>query len=192
MAPSKRYVSLEDAVKTVLPQFGYQIHLGSGEVEKAIVSKAQIRQFLNGLYGGQGPNGEIAFSAEKGVIFDSLSKLGPSPLLSEREMDYYVDEYANHGMHGTLNWYRTRELNYKEELTLERSTVDVPVLFVQALNDGVLTPELSRGMEQYLSKLTRREVAAGHWALWQTPDQVNGMIRAWLEDIAFGSAKSSL
>jgi len=91
-----------------------------------------------------------------------------------------------------VNWYRTRELNYKEELTLEKTTIDVPVLFVQALNDTVLTPELSRGMEQYFPKLTRREVAAGHWALWQAPDQVNGMIREWLEDVALGHTKSSL
>ncbi|MCJ1395535.1 hypothetical protein MMC18_008421 [Xylographa bjoerkii] len=192
MAPTKRFLSLEDTVRTVLPQFGYQIHLGSGEVEKAIVSKEQIRQFLSALYGGQGPNGEIAFNPEKGITFEYLLKMGPSPLLTETEMDYYVDEYANHGMHGTLNWYRTRELNYREELTLEKSIIDVPVLFVQALNDGVLTPDLARGMEQYFPKLTRREVMAGHWALWQAPVQVNGMIREWLEDVAFNHAKSSL
>ena len=84
MAPTKHFVSLEDAVRTVLPQFGYQIHLASGEVEKVIVSKEQIRQFLNALYGGHGPNGEILFSPEKGIIFENLPKIGPSPLLTER------------------------------------------------------------------------------------------------------------
>ncbi|MCJ1385733.1 hypothetical protein MMC17_008856 [Xylographa soralifera] len=192
IAPTKHFVSLEDAVKTVLPQFGYQIHLASGEVEKAIVSKEQIRQFLNARYGGQGPNGEVLFSPEKGVIFENLSEIGPSPLLTGREIDYYVNEYTNHGLHGTLNWYRTRELNFQEELTLEKSIIDIPVLFVQALHDSVLTPNLSRGMEQYFPKLTRREVATGHWALWQAPAQVNGMIREWLEDVGFGHAKSSL
>ncbi|MCJ1438625.1 hypothetical protein MMC27_008015 [Xylographa pallens] len=192
MAPTKHFVSLEDAVRTVLPQFGYQIHLASGEVEKVIVSKEQIRQFLNALYGGHGPNGEILFSPEKGVIFENLSKIGASPLLSEREMDYYVNEYTNHGLHSTLNWYRTRDLNYEEELGLEKSRIDVPVLFVQALNDTVLTPDLARGMEQHFAQLTRREVTAGHWALWQAPEQVNGMIREWLEVVAIGHAKSSL
>ncbi|MCJ1417469.1 hypothetical protein MMC32_003813 [Xylographa parallela] len=179
MAPTKHFVSLEDAVRTVLPQFGYQIHLASGEVEKVIVSKEQIRQFLNALYGGHGPNGEILFSPEKGIIFENLPKIGPSPLLTEREMDYYVDEYTNHGLHSTLNW-------------LEKSRIEVPVLFVQALNDTVLTPDLAKGMEQHFPQLTRREVQAGHWALWQAPDQVNGMIREWMEAVVIGHAKSSL
>ncbi|MCJ1291739.1 hypothetical protein MMC34_003284 [Xylographa carneopallida] len=192
MAPTTHFVSLEDAVRTTLPQFGYQIHLASGEVEKVIVSREQIRQFLNGMYGGHGPNGEILFNPKKGVIPENLPNIGPSPLLTKGEMDYYVNEYTNHGLGSTLNWYRTRELNYQEELTLEKSIIDVPVLFVQALNDNVLTPDLARGMEQYFPKLTRGEVKAGHWALWQAPDQVNRMIREWLEHVAFGHAKSSL
>ena len=39
-------------------------------------------------------------------------------------------------------------------------------------------------MGKYIPKLTRREVDAGHWALWQRPDEVNAHIKAWLQDIA--------
>ena len=63
---------------------------------------------------------------------------------------------------------------------------------MQALQDAVLTPDLARGMEQYFPKLTRREVATGHWALWEAPEEVNGMIRDWLDIVAFEPAKSSL
>ena len=77
-------MSLEDMVKTVLPNFGYQLQLASGEVEKAIVSKEQIRQFLNGMYGGKGPNGEVAMKVREGVQLQDLAKLGLSPLVNSK------------------------------------------------------------------------------------------------------------
>ena len=83
-APSKQFIPLEDMVKTVLPNFGYQLQLASGEIEKAIVSKEQIRQFLNGLYGGKGPNGEIGVNVREGVQIENLPKLDPTPLLSPK------------------------------------------------------------------------------------------------------------
>ena len=89
-APSKHYVSLEDAVNTMLPQFNYQIHLSSGEVEKVVMSKEDIRRFLGALYGGRGLNGEVAFSPEKGVIFDNLPKIGSSPFLTEKVSYTYL------------------------------------------------------------------------------------------------------
>ena len=64
---------------------------------------------------------------------------------------------------------------------LEKKTIDVPVLFVQATNDLALPPSLSEGMERFIPHLTRKEVEAGHWALWQKPAEVNGMLGEWLE-----------
>lgn len=65
-----------------MPQFGYQLHLASGEVEKSVNSDETIRQFLKGLYGGRGPNGEEAFDPMKGVLVENLPKIGESKILS--------------------------------------------------------------------------------------------------------------
>jgi len=67
-----------------VPQFGYQLHLASGEVEKHINSKESIRQFLHGMYGARGPKGETTFIPEKGVIFENLPKTGKSRLMSDK------------------------------------------------------------------------------------------------------------
>lgn len=64
---------------------------------------------------------------------------------------------------------------------LEKKTIDVPVLFILATNDLALPPSLSEGMEHFIPHLTRKEVEAGHWALWQKPAEVNGMLGEWLE-----------
>lgn len=88
-------------IKTKLPNFGYQVQLRSGEVEKRVQSKEQIRQLLSGIYGSTGPNGEAGFSIREGVLFDNLPKLGKPDLLSDEMMDYYVEAYAKNGIHGT-------------------------------------------------------------------------------------------
>lgn len=80
--PNKDYASLEDIVKGPLPQFAYQIHLASGEVEKSVKDEQSIRQFLKGMYGGRGPNGEVPFDPHKGVIAENLPVIGESRLLS--------------------------------------------------------------------------------------------------------------
>ena len=44
-------------------------------------------------------------------------------------------------------------------------------------------PSLSEGMERFVPHLTRREVEASHWALWQKPGEINGMVGEWLERV---------
>lgn len=51
---------------------------------------------------------------------------------------------------------------------------------------------MSAGMERHIPRLTRREVPAGHWALWQTAAQVNGHLREWFETVVFGGGASRL
>jgi len=84
-APTKeKFVTLQDAVKYRIPEFGYQLQLSSGEVEKVIESREEIREFLNAMYGGKGPNGEVGFNPRTGIIFDNLPKLAANPLLSAK------------------------------------------------------------------------------------------------------------
>ena len=75
---------MEELVRTRFHNFGYQLQLSSGIVERAITNKEQIRQFLTALYGGHGPHGERGFDTVHGVKFENLPKLGASPLLSQQ------------------------------------------------------------------------------------------------------------
>lgn len=71
-----------------------------------------------------------------------------------------------------MNWEEEQEL-------LDKKTITQPILFIQGMLDMVLTPELSKGMENFIPQLTRGEVATGHWAMIQKPDEVNQIIRQW-------------
>ncbi|KAF3051171.1 hypothetical protein E8E11_010797 [Didymella keratinophila] len=192
-APHKEYFSTEQLVKGPLPQFAYQLHLASGEVEKSVNDEATIRQFLKGTYGAKGPNGELVFDPEKGIIKENLSKIGESRILNGEVLDYYVTQYSRHGIHPTLNWYRQRLTNWEEDQALlSKKSIHQPVLFIQATYDSVLKPEMSKSMDNLIPKLTRGEVRATHWALTQKPEEVNQLIRQWLGKEGLVKARSAL
>ncbi len=82
-APHREFISLEQVIER-MPQFGYQAHLASPEVEGTIKTKEQIRQFLNGIYGARGPNREVLMDPTRGILFENLPLVGKTKLLSDR------------------------------------------------------------------------------------------------------------
>ncbi|KAJ5468978.1 hypothetical protein N7475_006730 [Penicillium sp. IBT 31633x] len=190
--PMAENISLEDLVRTVAPHFAYQLHFASGELEKVIRSKAEIRQFLLALYGGRTEAGESGFDANKGVLVDKLGGLKLSRLLSEEELEFYSNEFARSGVHGPLNWYRTRDVNYEEELAILDRKIQVPTLFIQALRDQALPPHLGKSMAKHIPRLTVKQVNTSHWALWEKPEEVNEILGTWLKDQGFSDRAGKL
>ncbi|TVY28490.1 Bifunctional epoxide hydrolase [Lachnellula hyalina] len=189
--PRKEYFPI-----SALPNFKYQVQLASGEVEKHIVGEEKLGQLLNGMYGGRTPSGETTFDVAVGVVYDNLPEVGPSPLLSKEEIDFYVKRYAIHGIHGPLNWYRTSELNFNDEIELAEKSVEdlkfqMPALFIGGTKDQALPPSLAAGMEKSFRSLTKGEVNASHWALWEKPAEVNQYLKEFLFG-QVGLAKASL
>ena len=113
---------------------------------------------------------------------------------TNQELDFYVKEFAKNGLNGPCSWYRTRKINWEDDLSLPKDTkkqIKQPTLYILATKDNVLTREMSRGMERAIPNLTRGEVPAGHWALWQTPTQVNAILKDWIQGVVL-AGKSKL
>lgn len=198
-APNAQWIPLEDYIAAgKLTNFRYQLQLAGPDVEREINSQEKVRQFLNGMFGGRGKNGEVVFSTEKGVLFENLAGLGPSPLLSKEEVDHYAERYMLQKgpgpMKGPLNWYRTRKINYEEELELAKTfkRIDPPALFIAATKDMALPPSMAVGMENWFADLTKGEVDTSHWALAEAGDDVNKLIGEWLSKVLNGAVKASL
>lgn len=87
-----------------------------------------------------------------------------------------------------MNWYRTREINHNEELELaiRNQRITVPVLFIQALKDPALPPHLGKSMARTIPRLSLKQVNTSHWALWEKPEEVNGIIGQWVKEVVFG------
>jgi soluble epoxide hydrolase / lipid-phosphate phosphatase len=89
MPVSNEYVSTEKLVQGPLPQFGYQLQLGSDDqkVERVVKDEATMRKFLTGIYGGKLSSKEQFMTPEKGVNLEALANekdvIAMTPLLNE-------------------------------------------------------------------------------------------------------------
>ncbi|RFU79055.1 epoxide hydrolase [Trichoderma arundinaceum] len=192
--------SLEDIIAAGgLPNFKYQLQLKGPDVQAHVQGKDKLRKFFKALYGGRGPNDEPGFNTSQGLIFDNLDKLGAPLLLDADELEYYVEQYSlqkTPELRGPLNWYRTREINAKDEIPRAKNgpplKFEMPALFIAASKDAALPPSMAKGMDAAYTDLTRAEVNASHWALTQASDEVNSQIGKWLNKALNGAIKAAL
>ncbi|KAM0347167.1 hypothetical protein ACHAPU_005108 [Fusarium lateritium] len=196
LPPRETFISLEALIESGhLLNFRYQLQLKGPDVESRLQGEEKIRQFLNALYGGRTPDGHPGFSTEDGVYFDKLAELSHSRLISEEELDFYAQQYALQKapeLRGPLNYYRTAELNYRSDLELAKKgyKFEMPALFISATDDAALPPAMSQGMDSSFANLTREEVKATHWALWQASEAVNQHVTKWVDGVLGGALKS--
>lgn len=196
--PNTQLVPFEILIQRV-PTFKYQAQLASPFAEGVVdKSTENLRYFINGVYGGTGPNGERIFDAAVGILEENLDKVGPAKLMAPEMVDYYVREYSRNGMHGPTNWYRTRDLNFEEEKPLAAIEggwkFQVPAMVVMGEKDVALPPSLADGMEKWFEKGLKKEVAmgVGHWAMWQDPETINKHIGEFLGSVLGEKVKGKL
>jgi len=60
---------------------------------------------------------------------------------------------------------------------------------ITATYDDAVKPAYAARMHRDVEFLTMREVPAGHWALWEAAGEVNALVKEWVEEVVFGSAK---
>ncbi|EOD52658.1 putative epoxide hydrolase protein [Neofusicoccum parvum UCRNP2] len=185
--PSSTYFSVEQQVAGPLPQFKYQLNLASGKPEEGVKTKEDFKKLLVFITGGKGPNGELLFNPFDGIVLENLGKVPRGPLMSEEELDYYAEQYARNGLHGPCNWYRTRRVNFDEELDkFGEGIINQPVLYIATAKDVILKPEMSAGMEKLIPNLSRASVETNHFGQWEKPAEINDIIKSWSEAVVFG------
>lgn len=119
--------------------------------------------------------------------FPELAKAdshAPTTMISPEELEVYVSQYTETGLQSSTNWYRTRKLNYDNEMADfadSDGTLNMPVLFIATNLDPVLRPEMSKGMEAVIPKLMRKSVNTGHWGLIEADEEVNAYMAEFLQ-----------
>lgn len=101
-------------------------------------------------------------------------------LLNEAELDYYADAFSRSGLTGPINWYRNWTHNW-EQLRGVNQQIDIPTLFIGAMNDVLIGLQHIEGMKPLVSDLTVHVLdGCGHWTQQEKPDEVNELILNWL------------
>ncbi|KIW85152.1 hypothetical protein Z517_00542 [Fonsecaea pedrosoi CBS 271.37] len=200
--PSSRFEPLTNIIRNHMPHMMYQRQMASGVVEDRVQSRAEIRMFLNAVFGtlntarADRPTG---FDVHSGIDLDMVlsGSVPANDLLSSDELDFYAAEFHRNGLTGPVNWYRTREVNWADEYAYFFHNGNIPrpsnlrfgpeheVLYVRATRDPAITGGMVSRMLPKVDKLTHREIEAGHWVLWQSPAEVNRVLEQWLEEKVF-------
>ncbi|WP_271408790.1 alpha/beta fold hydrolase [Pseudomonas sp. Q1-7] len=92
---------------------------------------------------------------------------------------------ASDGCHG-VKLYRA---NFITSLLRPRQRpTQVPVQLIVPTRDRFVKPQLFQQLDQWVPRLWRREVAAGHWQLLAEPDRLAAWIREFVEHLEDGGA----
>lgn len=101
-------------------------------------------------------------------------------VMSEADLKTYARHYSQSGFHGGLNLYRNTTANWEQEQGMS-SKITQPVLMISARQDLFLPPEGTDGMPDIIPDLERHVIEdCGHWAMWEQPTALNGLMLDWL------------
>lgn len=187
--PAKHFLPLDDVVAKV-PYFAYQKLLADAANTGKMLDTAP-RRFLTAVFrkhSEMSPTLENDKTPIVGTIHGVTNSTDPiftqrSAMLSEEELQYYVDQYKHSKFQSTCQYYATRGIDFKNEQGMS-SIINHRALFIAAANDHVLKPELARKMHRFLPNLETHIVDdAGHWVLWEQKERVNAILKAWLDKI---------
>ncbi|APP86332.1 alpha/beta fold hydrolase [Xanthomonas hortorum pv. vitians] len=113
---------------------------------------------------------------------------GPEPdtspgtaILSDEELDFYVEKFERTGFTPGLNWYRNWSRNWQANRNIDQ-TINVPSLMIAAEDDVTLAPNMMDGMESFVPDVEKHVVRdCGHFSLEEKPGEVTGIVIDWLQ-----------
>lgn len=185
-------VTPEDMVKK-LPNFKYQLSFIDPEkFENGMREREDVDRLFRIFFRPKPlvprTKGQLAGINSVDCVLDAIVDCPKSDIVTDEELQYYVDYFAQGGFHGPCNWYRTRWHAWNDEKDLPNSTIEVPALFIQTMHDAVLPPDFIENIPQHLvaPKLTQRTVDTDHWAMAEDPDAVNNILKEWITAVVLG------
>jgi pimeloyl-ACP methyl ester carboxylesterase len=103
-------------------------------------------------------------------------------IVSDAELNVFVETYRRTGFAGGVNWYRNIDRNWELTRQLDhRIGKEIPCLYVGAENDAVLPPSSANGMENFIADLEKQTIAdCGHWTQQEKPAELNAIVLEWL------------
>ncbi|XP_030734957.1 bifunctional epoxide hydrolase 2 isoform X1 [Globicephala melas] len=180
--PANPKVSPMERIKAN-PAFDYQLYF-----QEPGVAEVELEQNLNRTFRSFFRASDETFLTtnrvcEMGGLFVSTpGEPSLSRMVTEEDIQFYVQQFKKSGFRGPLNWYRNMERNWRWGCKGLGRKILVPALMVTAEKDFVLVPEMSKHMEDWIPHLKRGHIKdCGHWTQMEKPTELNQILIEWLE-----------
>ncbi|URN05643.1 alpha/beta hydrolase [Actinomadura madurae] len=147
---------------------------------------ATFRRMLSGM-SGDGP-GPMLVAPENGGFLDVLPDPEKLPgWLTQDDIAAYVEEYAESGFTGPVNWYRNLDRNWELTAAWHRAPIGPPALYIGGDRDGVAlgARHVIDSLSDFVPNLrgTVWLSGCGHWTQQERPAEVNDALLAFLRDL---------
>ncbi|XP_031566071.1 bifunctional epoxide hydrolase 2-like [Actinia tenebrosa] len=178
--------------------FQYQLYFHKeGEAEKEFESDLRktfiymLRYSTDQLMGGELSTANVL---ERGGIFKGFPEnVEKSPMITEQDLDYFVESFTKTGFRGALNWYRNTERNWLWSLKVVGRKIQQPSLMITCGQDQVISPALSAHMKDWAVKLSQVHIEeSSHWTPLDCPLKLNNILIDWMKKIKDGADTSKL
>jgi len=167
--------------KKLGPDF-YMVHFNRqyGVADEVFANNA--KQFLNNVYRTSqwlypkvelGPGMNMINMATDPKLADGAPG---DPIMSDEEMQVFLDAFAHSGFTGGINWYRNFTRNW-EIIGAYEQHIYQPTLMIYG--DYDMVPK-SPKLEQHVSNLEVANFPCGHWIQQEKPEDSNRVILEWL------------
>ncbi|MEM6543601.1 MAG: alpha/beta hydrolase [Pseudomonadota bacterium] len=106
-----------------------------------------------------------------GMAFIAMAEndaLPGDPVMSDEELQVFVDGFARSGYRGGINWYRNFTRNWHTIGSFEQ-LVEQPAQFIRGEFDMV---PMTKNMRDFVPNLEVHELPCGHWIQQEMPEEV--------------------
>ncbi|KAB1256123.1 Bifunctional epoxide hydrolase 2 [Camelus dromedarius] len=180
--PANPKLSVMELIKAN-PVYDYQLYF-----QEPGVAEAELEQNLNRTFRSFfRTHDETFLTVNKvrevgGLFMNTPEEPSLSRMVTEGDIQFYVQQFKKSGFRGPLNWYRNMERNWQWGCKALGRKILIPALMVTAEKDFVLVPELSKHMEDWIPHLKRGHINdCGHWTQTEKPTELNRILIEWLE-----------
>ncbi|MEM7078765.1 MAG: alpha/beta hydrolase [Pseudomonadota bacterium] len=98
-------------------------------------------------------------------------------MMSETELEVFVNAFGNSGFTGGLNWYRNFSRNW-EILGAYDEHIEQPTLMIYGAYDSV--PQ-SANLADVVPNVETHTLQCGHWIQQEKPEETNTLMLEWLQ-----------
>jgi pimeloyl-ACP methyl ester carboxylesterase len=105
-----------------------------------------------------------------------------TPILSDDDIQVYVDGFTKSGFFGPVSWYRNIDRNNELVPGIGTQVLELPTLMVTAEWDAALSPSTADGMSAVCKDHERVDLLeCGHWTQQEKPEELNRAMIEWLD-----------